>query len=99
MDQHQHSTLPMEKLKGIPEPVTALLQVLLAKDPGQRFQTPAQLQKALTKTEGAIASGGRLTPDELRSTSAEAIPLFQTANREQSWFDGSWLQVSAWLSL
>ncbi|MFZ0502274.1 MAG: protein kinase, partial [Chthoniobacterales bacterium] len=72
MNQHQDSALPVEKLKGIPEPITALLQVLLAKDPGQRFQTPDQLQKALTKIEEAIASGGRLMPDELRSMSAEA---------------------------
>ena len=71
MDQHQHSAPPIEKLKGIPEPNTALLQVLLAKDPSQRFQTPAQLQKALTKIEEAIASGRRLTPDELRSMSAD----------------------------
>ena len=75
MDQHQHSGLPMEKLKGLPEPITAFLQVLLAKDPRQRFQTPVELQRALTKIEEAIASGERLTPEELRSTSAEEIPV------------------------
>ena len=80
MDQHQQSALPIEKLKEVPEPITALLQVLLTKDPSQRFQTPAQLQKALTKIEGAIASGGRLTPDELRSTSADAT--IRVSNRK-----------------
>jgi serine/threonine protein kinase len=57
MDQHQHSALPIEKLKGMPEPIITLLQVLLAKDPSRRVQTPADLQKALTKIEQAIASG------------------------------------------
>ena len=69
MYQHQHAEPPVEKLRNVPAPVIALLQVLLAKDPNQRFQSPAQLQKALTKVRGAIASGLRLTADELRSAS------------------------------
>ena len=68
MDQHQHAEPPFEKLTNIPEPVSALLQVLLAKDPNQRFQNPAQLQQALTKVRGAIHSGLRRTADELRAT-------------------------------
>jgi eukaryotic-like serine/threonine-protein kinase len=38
MDQHQHAGPPFEKLKSTPGPVMALVQVLLAKDPNQRFQ-------------------------------------------------------------
>jgi serine/threonine protein kinase len=68
MEQHQHAAPPFEKLTNIPEPVIALLQVLLAKDPNRRFQSPAQLQQALTKVRGAIHSGLRLTADELRAT-------------------------------
>jgi serine/threonine protein kinase len=71
MYQHQHTKPPIEKLKNIPVPVIALLEVLLAKDPNQRFQCPAQLQKALTKVRGAIHSGSRLAPNELRSVNAE----------------------------
>ena len=52
MDQHQHAEPPFEKLRDIPEPVMALLEVVLAKDPNQRFQNPAQLQKAITKVRG-----------------------------------------------
>ncbi|MBV8277671.1 MAG: protein kinase, partial [Verrucomicrobia bacterium] len=74
MDQHQHAAPPIEKLKGIPEPVIALLQVLLAKDSNQRFQTPAQLQKALTRVREAIASGSKLTADELRSAGELVVP-------------------------
>jgi TolB-like protein/Flp pilus assembly protein TadD len=68
MDQHQHAAPPFDKLTNIPGPIIAFLQVLLAKDPSQRLQTPAQLQQALTKARGAIESGSRLTADELRST-------------------------------
>jgi serine/threonine protein kinase/Flp pilus assembly protein TadD len=71
MDQHQHAALPFEKLRDIPGPIIALLQVMLAKDPGQRFQAPAQLQQALTKVRGAIASGLRLTAEELRSVDSQ----------------------------
>jgi serine/threonine protein kinase len=74
MDQHQHVAPPFEKLRGIPEPILALLEVLLAKDPQQRFQTAARLQQALTKTRRAIASRSRLTADDLRSISSEVTP-------------------------
>src|SRR5258708_28127133 len=33
MDQHQRAAPPLEKLKTVPEPIMALLDVLLAKDP------------------------------------------------------------------
>ena len=69
MDQHQHAELPLVKLRNVPEPIIALLQVLLAKDPNQRFQTPVQLQQALVKVRGAIGSGSRLTAEELRTAS------------------------------
>ena len=67
MYQHQHAEPPIEKLKIVPAPVIPLLQVLLAKDPNQRFQSPAQLQKALTTVRGTIVSGLRSTANELRS--------------------------------
>ena len=72
MYQHQHAEPPIEKLKNIPAPVIALLQVLLAKDPNRRFQSPAQLQKALTKVRAAIGSELGLTAEELKSASDQA---------------------------
>jgi eukaryotic-like serine/threonine-protein kinase len=72
MDQHRHAGPPFEKLRNTPEPIIALLDILLAKDPSQRFQNPAQLQKAVTKVRDATGSGVRLTADELRSVNAEA---------------------------
>jgi serine/threonine protein kinase len=72
MYQHQHAEPSIEKLKSIPAPAIALLQVLLAKDPNQRFQTPAQLQQGITKVREAIGSGLELTADELRSADDRA---------------------------
>ena len=66
MDQHQHAEPPLAKLKNIPEPMVALIGILLAKDTSQRFQTPAQLQQATAKVREAIASGAGLTADELK---------------------------------
>jgi serine/threonine protein kinase len=67
MYRHQHAEPPAEKLRNVPAPVIALLQVLLAKDPSDRFQTPVDLQQALTRVREAIASGSKLNADELRS--------------------------------
>jgi serine/threonine-protein kinase len=47
MYQHQHSPLPLEELEGVPQPVVVLLEALLEKDPGQRFQNPGDLLKRL----------------------------------------------------
>jgi serine/threonine protein kinase len=87
MYRHQHAEPPIERLKNVPAPVIALLQVLLAKDPNQRFQTPAQLQQALTRLREAIASGSALTADKLRSAS-EPLPKSQKQSRESRRFDG-----------
>ena len=42
MYQHQHGPLPLEQLKGVPQPAVVLLDVLLEKDPGRRFQNPTE---------------------------------------------------------
>src|ERR1700726_3798174 len=45
--QHQHVSLPLERLKNFPQPVVVLLEKLLEKDPAKRFQTPNELLKAI----------------------------------------------------
>jgi len=57
MHQHQHAPLPVEQLNGIPQPLVVLLEVLLAKDPARRFQTPAELLKVMPTVRDAINAG------------------------------------------
>ena len=58
MYQHQHAPLPIEQLEGVPQPVVVLLELLLQKDSARRFQSPAEVLKAMRTVKGAI-SGGR----------------------------------------
>ena len=44
----------------MPQPVVVLFEVLLEKDPGRRFQNPAELLKALPTITGAIDAASRL---------------------------------------
>src|SRR5258708_22416220 len=57
MHQHQHAPLPVEQLNGIPQPLVVLLEVLLAKEPVRRFQTPAELLKVMPTVRDAINAG------------------------------------------
>ena len=47
MFQHQHAPLPRDQLAGVPPSVVTLLEVLLEKDPRRRFQTLAELSRAI----------------------------------------------------
>src|SRR5271165_1636016 len=60
MYQHQHAPLPIEQLNGIPQPLVVLLELLLAKDPVRRFQTPAELLKVMPTVRDAINAGRAL---------------------------------------
>src|SRR6516164_6707286 len=65
MYQHQHSPLPLEELEDIPQPLIVLLETLLEKDPGQRFQNPGDLLKAIPTITARIEAGRRITRDGL----------------------------------
>ena len=65
MYQHQHAPLPLEQLEDVPQPVVILIEVLLEKDPGRRFQTPAELLKAMPTITGAIEGGRTITYQSL----------------------------------
>ena len=65
MYQHQHASLPLEQLESLPQPVVSLIEVLLDKDPKRRFQTPAELLKALPTITGAIDEGQTVTYQRL----------------------------------
>src|ERR1700693_4416076 len=68
MYQHQHAPLPLDLLEAVPQPVVLLLDVLLEKDPGRRFQSPAQLLKAIPTITGAIDARRRITRQSLQKT-------------------------------
>jgi serine/threonine protein kinase/tetratricopeptide (TPR) repeat protein len=68
MYQHQHTPLPLDMLEATPQPVVVLLKVLLEKDPGRRFQTPAELLKALPLVTDAIDAGHAITRESLQET-------------------------------
>jgi hypothetical protein len=63
MYQHQHSPLPLEQIEGFPQPLVVLLETLLEKDPGQRFQDPGELLKAIPTITARIEAGRRITRD------------------------------------
>src|SRR6516162_551395 len=82
MYQHQHAPLPLEELKAVPQPVVVLVEVLLEKDPAQRFQTPNELLKAIPTITGAIEAGIESLVRASRKP-PPAIHVWQLANRPQ----------------
>jgi serine/threonine protein kinase/predicted ATPase len=68
MYQHQHAPLPLERLKDVPQPVVVLLEKLLEKDPGRRFQNPAELLKAIPTITAAIDARRRMSRQSLQKT-------------------------------
>ena len=71
MHEHQRAPLPLEQLHGLPQPVVVLLEVMLEKDPAQRFQSPAELLKAIPLVTAAINAGGSVTHQDLRAIPRE----------------------------
>src|SRR6516225_11019763 len=75
MYQHQHASLPLDRLKRVSQPVVVLLEMLLEKDPGSRFQNPAELLKAIPTITGAIDAGRRITTQSLQKMPSAASPV------------------------
>jgi serine/threonine protein kinase len=72
MHQHQHAPLPLEELEDVPQPVVVLLEVLLEKDPGRRFQNPAELLRVMPTITAAIDARRRVTHQSLKKTPSGA---------------------------
>jgi serine/threonine protein kinase len=70
--QHQHAPLPFDLLKAVPQPIVVLLKVLLEKDPGKRFQNPAELLNAMPVITGAIDARRRVTRQRIQKTLSTA---------------------------
>ena len=72
MYQHQHAPLPLDLLEAVPQPVVVLLEVLLQKDPGRRFQNSAELLKAMPTITDSIDARRRITRQSLLKTPSTA---------------------------
>jgi serine/threonine protein kinase len=70
LHQHLHAPLPLNHLIGVPQPVIVLLEVLLEKNPKQRFQNPAELLKAMPTITTAIEKRSRITRQNLQNKGA-----------------------------
>jgi tetratricopeptide (TPR) repeat protein len=57
MYQHLHAPLPLERLRGIPQPIVAVLEALLEKDPRRRLQSPTKFLEAMPIIIDAIKAG------------------------------------------
>ena len=68
MSHRQRAPLPVEQLEAVPQPVVVLLEVLLEKDPSRRFQSPAELLKAMPRITGAMDARRRVTRQSLQKT-------------------------------
>src|SRR5260221_3681660 len=66
--QHQHATPPADKLTHVPQPIIALLEVLLEKDPTERFQTPTKLLSAVSTVEREMERRRTIKHQTLRAT-------------------------------
>jgi serine/threonine protein kinase len=80
MYQHQHAPLPLEQLKGVPQPSITLLETLLEKDPARRFQNPAEVLKVLPTLAAAIDAGRRITRQNLR----QSVPAISRLGNRRS---------------
>ena len=58
MHQHQHAPLPVEQLKGVPQPLVVLLEVLLEKDPAYVSRAPAELLKVMPTGNRTLSTRG-----------------------------------------
>jgi serine/threonine protein kinase len=72
MYQHLHAPLAVGELDQVPQPVVVLLEALLEKDPGQRFQSPTELLKAIPTIAGALDARRRITRRSLQKTPSTA---------------------------
>jgi len=75
MYKHQHASLPLEQLETVPQPAVVLLEVLLEKDPGRRFQNPAELLTAISTITAAVGARRRITRQSLQKTPSSSSPV------------------------
>ena len=86
MHQHQHARLPVEQLQDVRQPVVALLEALLEKDPARRFQNPTELLRTIARVTDAIDRGGKISRVEPAECAFDGFECLypQAANKTRS---------------
>jgi tetratricopeptide (TPR) repeat protein len=84
MHQHLFASLPLEELKGVPQPVFVLIEALLDKDPARRFQSPAEFLKVMPIITGAIDSGGTLDRQDFQELPGGRVNFQQKTTQSLS---------------
>lgn len=79
MYKHLYTPLPLELLKGVPQPIVVLLGILLEKDPGLRFQSPSELLEAMQTITSTIDTGRPINPQSLRKLPDDRASLRREA--------------------
>jgi serine/threonine protein kinase/Tfp pilus assembly protein PilF len=74
MHQHLHAPLPLELLEDIPQPVVALLELLLEKNPARRFQNPTNFLKVIPKVMRAVKARRTIKQQDLRKAFVHEPP-------------------------
>jgi hypothetical protein len=88
MYQHQHASLPLERLQDVPRPVVVLLKKLLEKDPARRFQTRDDANSETTviasRSVGCEANTGLAAQRIVRKDSAFLDDLEERQHLQRS---------------
>jgi serine/threonine protein kinase len=87
MHQHLHAPLPLERLKGVPQPIVAMLESLLEKDPRCRLQSPSKFLEALPIITDAINSGCPISSQSLRALPQAQLKVHQRETEALSAYD------------
>jgi TolB-like protein/tetratricopeptide (TPR) repeat protein len=100
MCQQQPGSLPHEQLKGLPQPVAVLLEVLLKKDLAERIRSPTELLEALQVVSVAVDAGRSITAQDLRAISGRRLAALQRTGklpeRVKALFTTSRTRLPAW---
>ena len=87
MHRHLHAPLPLERLKGLPQPIVVLLEALLEKDPRWRLQSPSEFLEAIPIITGAITAGLPIGSESVRKLPEKQIRAHRKAAENISAYD------------
>jgi len=87
MHQHLHAPLPLERLKGVPQPIVVLLEALLEKDPRWRLQSPSEFLEVIPIITGAISAGLPISFESVRNLPEKQVTAYRKAAENLSAYD------------